>query len=79
MEDAIGPLDATQADVVTQSQLQIAALQASIDAVKEAGQLKIVQTLELEISKVKRQARNLSSETPVVAEAFKRQRAAEAQ
>ena len=33
MEDAIVPLDATQADVVTQSQLQIAALQASIDAV----------------------------------------------
>ena len=79
MEDAIGLLDATQADVVTQSQLQIAALQASIDAVKEAGQLQIVQTLELEISKVKRRARNLSSETPVVAEAFKRQRLAEAQ
>ena len=79
MEEDIVPLDATQADDVTQSQLQASALQASIEACKENGLLKRVQTMELEISQLRRRERTLSSETPVVAEAFKRQRLAEEQ
>ena len=79
MEEDIVPLNATQADCVTQSKLQIAALQASIECCRETGLLKAVQTLELEISKLRRRERELSSETPVVAEAFKRQRLAEDQ
>ena len=79
MEEDIVPLDATQADGVTQSQLQISALQASIEACRRTGLLKAVQSLELEISNLRRRQRKLSSETPVVAEAFKRQRLAEEQ
>ena len=79
MEEDSVPLDATQADGVTQSQLQMSALQASIGACRKTGLLKAVQTLELEISKLRRRERKLSSETPVVAEAFKRQRLAEEQ
>ena len=79
MEDDSVPLDATQADGATQSQFQVSALQALIEARRETGVLKAVQTLELEISKLRRRERKLSSETPVVAEAFKRQRLAEAQ
>ena len=78
MEEDVVPLDATtQADGVTQSQLQISALQASTEACKETGLLKAVQMLGLEVSKLRRRERKLSSETPVVAEAFKRQRVAE--
>ena len=79
MEEYIVPLDATQADDVTQSQLQVSALQASIEACRDTGLIKAVQALELEISKLRRRERTLSSETPVVAEAFKRQRLAEEQ
>ena len=39
MEEDIAPLNATQADSVTQSQLQIAALQSSMDACRDNGLL----------------------------------------
>ena len=79
MEEDIVPLNATQADYVTKSKLQIAALQESVECCRDTGLLKAVQTLELEITKLRRRERELSSETPVVAEAFKRQRLAEDQ
>ena len=56
MEEDIFPLDARQADDVTQSQLQVSALQISIEACRETGLLKAVQTLELEISKLRRRS-----------------------
>ena len=65
------------AEAVCQSQLQVAALQASIDAIRQTGRMRVVHIMESEIKKLKRRERKLSSEKPVVAEAFKRQRLAE--
>ena len=58
IEDIV-PLDATQADDVNQSQLQASGLQASIEACRETGLLKLVQTLELKIGKLRRRERTL--------------------
>ena len=73
----IVPLSEKDAEVVNQSQLQVAALQTSIEAIRQTGQLRVVQVMQQEISKIKRRERKLSLESPVVAEAFKRQRLVE--
>ena len=73
----IVPVGEKDAEVVCQSQLQVAALQASIDAIRQTGQLRVLHIMESVIKKLKRRERKLSSEKPVVVEAFKRQRLAE--
>ena len=73
----IVPLGAKDAESVCESQLQVSALQASIDAIRQAGQLRVVHTMESQIKKFKRRERKLSSEKPVVPKAFKGQRLAE--
>ena len=64
-------LSEKQADAVHKSKVRIAALQSSIEALKHTDQLKVVQIMEREISKLKRRERSLASDAPVVAEAFK--------
>ena len=63
-------LSEKQADAVHKSKVRIAALQSSIEALKHTDQLKVVQIMEREISKLKSRERSLASDAPVVAEAF---------
>ena len=63
----IVPLCEKDAEAVCQSQLQVAAMQASIDAIGQTGQLRVVHIIESKIKKLKRRERKLSSEKPVVA------------
>ena len=72
-------LDGHQAEAVHQNNVEIATLQGCIEAIKPTGQLKVVQHLERELVNLKRRQRSLCSETPAVADAFKRLRLAEAQ
>jgi hypothetical protein len=75
--DAIGALSGQQADAVLQSQVQISSLQGAIEAIKATGQPRMVQHMEREIATLKRRQRDMSSESQVVADAFKRLRTAE--
>ena len=77
--EEIAVLRVKQAGAVHQNKVQIAALQGAIETITLTGQLKVVQHMEREIATLKRRQRALSSETPVVADAFKRQRLAEEQ
>ena len=77
--EEIAVLSVKQAGAVHQNKVQIAALQGAIEAISLTGQLKVAQHMEREIATLKRRQRALSSETPVVADAFKRQRLAEEQ
>ena len=67
-------LSRQQADAVHQNKVQIATLQEAIEAIKLTGQLRVALQFEQHIVKFKRRQRLICSETPVVAEAFKRQR-----
>ena len=67
-------LSKQQADAVHQNKVQIATLQEAIEAIKLTGQLRVALQVEQHIVKLKRRQRLICSETPVVAEAFKRQR-----
>ena len=75
--EAICALSGQQADAVHQNQVQIASLQGAIETIKATGQLRMVQHIERESATLKRRQRQISSESPVVADAFKRLRAAE--
>ena len=77
--EEIAVLSVKQAGAVHQNKVQIAALQGAIEAITQTGQLKVVQHMERYVSTLKRRQLALSSETPVVADAFKRQRLAEEQ
>ena len=74
---AIVALSGQQADAVHQNQVQIASLQGAIETIKATGQLRMVQHMEREIATLKRRQRQISSESPAVADAFKRLRTAE--
>jgi len=67
-------LSKQQADAVHQNKVQIATLQEAIEAIKLTGQLRVALQVEQHIAKLKRRQRLICSETPVLAEAFKRQR-----
>lgn len=75
--EAIVALSGQQADAVHQNQVQIASLQGAIETIKATGQLRMVQHMEREIATLKRRQRQISSESPAVADAFKRLRTAE--
>ena len=75
--EAIVPLSGAQAEAVEQSQVQIASLQAAAEAIKPTGQMRTVVHLEREIATLKRRQREISKDSPAVADAFKRQRTAE--
>ena len=70
-------LRSSQADKVHQSQVAIAALQSTIECLKRIGQLRMLQCVEAEISKLRSRARSLMRDSPAVAETFRRQRMAE--
>ena len=75
--EAIVALSGQQADAVHQNQVQIASLQGAIETIKATGQLRMVQHMEREIATLKRRQRQISSESPAVADAFNRLRTAE--
>ena len=70
-------LSLSQADKVHHTDVYIAALQSSIESIKQTGQLRMVQCMEAEISKLRRREQILASEAPAVAETFRRYRLAE--
>ena len=76
--EAIVPLSGAQAEAVELHQAQIASLQAAVETVKHTGQMRTVVHLEREIATLKRRQREISKDSPAVADAFKRLRTAEA-
>ena len=75
----IAPLSASQADSVHQSQITMAALEATIDSLKAIGSVRGVQCIEQELQKERRKRRALLQVSPAVADAFLRLRRAEEQ
>ena len=76
--EAIVPLSGAQAEAVEQSQVQIASLQAAVEAINPTGQMRTVVHLKREIATLKRRQREILKDSPAVADAFKRLRTAEA-
>ena len=75
----IVPLSAPQADAVHQVKSTIAALEATIESLRDIGSVRGVQSIEAELKKERRKERQLVKESPAVADAFLRLRRAEAQ
>jgi hypothetical protein len=78
-DNDVPPLSASQADRVHQVKATMAALQATIEGLKAVGAVRSVQCVELALQKEKRKERALVRESPAVADAFWRLRAAEHQ
>jgi hypothetical protein len=72
-------LSAGEAEQVHAVRITIAALQESIEALRQAGCIKAMQCIEHELAKERRRERQLASVSPAVADAFKQRRQAEAQ
>ena len=73
----IEPLSASQIDAVHLSQTSIATLEAALESIKSIGNVSAVQSIEAEIAKERRRERELSKQSPAVADAFARLRSAE--
>ena len=70
-------LSASQADAVQRAQYTIAGLEATLGGLRAIGSISSVQTIEHELRKEKRRMRQLTTESPAVAEAFLHQRTVE--
>ena len=75
----IVPLSASQADAVHQVKATIAALESTIESLRAIGSVRSVQCIEMELKKERRKERQLTTESPAVAEGFLRLRRAEEQ
>jgi hypothetical protein len=71
------PLSSGEADAVHTVKATMAALEATLEGLRAIGSVRGVQCIELELSKEKRKARQLITESPAVADAFLNLRRAE--
>ena len=78
-KEASVTLSGPQADAVHQNQVEIASLQDAIEIIRQTGAIRMVVHLERQIDTLKRRQRQISKDVPVVADAFKRLRTAEAE
>ena len=70
-------LSASQADAIERMQFTISGLKESLEGLLAIGSLSGVQTIEHQLRKEKRRMRELTAESPAVAEAFLHQRTVE--
>ena len=72
-------LSAEMAEQVHGVKVTIAALEESIETLRDAGALKAAQCVQGELAKERRRERNLVKESPAIADAFQKRRQAEMQ